>query len=130
MILNNDIFHAAIPNIKTLVESRTIGEGKSIVLTCESTGYPPATVKWNRINGALSDRVSISDNATSLTSDGFISRVSVNLTVANASREDTGEYRCFANNNIGNDSIYVMITVESKLSFAQTLKLMLIIYSF
>ena len=84
------------------------------MLTCKATGYPPATVQWNRIHRALSDRVSVSDNAISLTSDGFVSSVSVNLIITNASREDTGEYRCFANNSIGNDSSHVTITVESK----------------
>ena len=56
----------------------------------------------------------MSDNATDLTRDGFVSRVSVNLTIANASREDTGEYSCFANNNIGSNNSDVRITVESK----------------
>ena len=77
-------------------------------------GYPPPTVVWTGTNGALSDRVSVSDNATGLTRDGFVSRVSVNLTITNASREDTGEYRCFANNDIGSDNSNVRITVESK----------------
>ena len=56
----------------------------------------------------------MSEYSTDLTRDGFVSRVSVNLTITNASREDTGVYRCFANNNIGSDSSDVRITVESK----------------
>ena len=77
-------------------------------------GYPPPLIVWSRTDGTLSDRVSLSNNATNLTNDGYVSSIRVNLTITNVSREDTGEYRCFANNGIGNDSNSVRITVKSK----------------
>ena len=103
-------FNLAMPSIRLLVNNTTIGEGNTITITCEALGYPPPTVVWSRTNRTLSDRVSMSEYSD-LTRD---SRVSVNLTITNASREDTGEYRCFANNSIGSDSSNVRITVESK----------------
>ena len=70
---------------------------------------------WSRANEILSDRVSVSDSVSVPTGYGNITRVSVNLTITNASREDTGVYTCSANNNIGNDSSNVSITVQCKL---------------
>ena len=95
-----------------------MGEGSTFTVTCEAMGYPPPLIVWTRTNGILSDRVSLSNNITSLTKDGFVSSIRVNLTISNASREDTGEYQCFANNSIGSVySNYVRITVKSKLMF-------------
>ena len=95
-----------------------MGEGSTFTVTCEAMGYPPPLIVWTRTNGILSDRVSLSNNVTSLTKDGFVSSIRVNLTITNASRKDTGEYQCFANNSIGSVySNYVRITVKSKLMF-------------
>ena len=92
----------------------TKGEGENLTVTCEAMGYPPPIIVWTRTNGALSDRVLVSGNVTTLTDDGIVSKVSVTLSIANASREDKGEYRCFANNSVGSDIITVNITIESK----------------
>ena len=92
-----------------------IREGNTTTITCEAFGYPPPTVVWNRINGILSDRVSVSDSVSVRTGYGNVTRVSVNLTITNASREDTGVYTCSANNSIGSDSSNVSITVQCKL---------------
>ena len=56
----------------------------------------------------------MSDSISVPTGYGNETRVSVNLTVANAYRDDTGVYTCGANNSIGNDSMNVSITVQCK----------------
>ena len=81
-------------------------------IVCEAFGYPPPTVIWNRINGILSDRVSVSDSVSVPTGYGNVTRVSVNLTITNASREDTGVYTCSANNSVGSDSKNVEMIVQ------------------
>ena len=91
-----------------------IQEGNTTTITCEASGYPPPTVIWNRINGILSDRVSVSDSVSVPTGYGNVTRVSVNLTITNGSREDTGVYTCSTNNSIGSDSSNVSITVQCK----------------
>ena len=78
-------------------------------------GYPPPAVVWNRTNGILSDGVSVSDSISVLTGYGNVTRVSVNLTITNASREDTGVYICLANNSIESDIKNVSITVQCKI---------------
>ena len=99
----------------THFENRIITEGSTTTILCEAIGYPPPTVVWNRINGILSDRVSVSDSVNVPTGYGNVTRVSVNLTINTASRKDTGEYICSANNSIGSDSSNVSITVQCKL---------------
>ena len=97
------------PFNKTIVR-----EGNTTTITCEAFGYPPPTVVWNRINGILSDRVSLSDSVSVPTGNGNVTRVSVNLTITNASREDTGVYTCSANNSIGSDYNNANITIQCK----------------
>ena len=92
-----------------------VREGDTTIITCEAFGYPPPTVVWNRINGILSDRVSVSDSVSVPTGYGNVTRVSVNLTITNASREDTGVYSCSANNNIESDIKDVSFTVQCKI---------------
>ena len=95
----------------------TVREENTTTITCETFGYPPPTVVWNRINGIISDRVSVSDGVSVPTGYGNVTRVNVNLTITNASREDTGVYTCSTNNSIGSDSSNISITVQCKFIF-------------
>ena len=89
-----------------------VREGNTTTITCEALGYPPPTLVWSRTNGTLSDRVSVSDSVSIPTGYGNVTRVSVNLTITNASREDTGVYMCSANNIVGSDSENINIIVQ------------------
>ena len=95
----------------------TLREGDTATITCTALGYPPPTVVWNRIDGNLSDRVSVSDSVSVPTGNGNVTRVSLNLTITNAYREDTGVYTCSANNSISSDKSSVSITIQSKILF-------------
>ena len=57
----------------------------------------------------------MSDSVSVPTGYGNVTRVSVNLTITNAYREDTGVYTCSANNSIGSDDRNVSITIQCKL---------------
>ena len=92
-----------------------VRERNTTTVTCEAVGYPPSTIVLSRTNGTLSDRVSVSESISVPTGYGNVTRVSVNLTITNASREDTGVYMCSANNSIGSDSKSINITVQCKL---------------
>ena len=92
-----------------------IREGNTTTIICEAFGYPPPTIVWNKINGILSNRVSVSNSVSAPTGYGNVTRVSVNLTITNASREDTGVYTCSANNSIGSDNKIISITIQCKI---------------
>ena len=86
------------------LNSTIVREGNTTTITCEALGYPSPTIVWSRTNGTLSNRVSVSDSVSVPTGYGNVTRVSVNLTITNASREDTGVYMCSANNSVGSDN--------------------------
>ena len=92
-----------------------IREENTTTITCEALGYPPPAIIWSRTNRTLSDRISVSDSVNVPTGYGNVARVSVNLTITNASREDTGVYMCSANNSVGSDTKSINITVQCKL---------------
>ena len=98
-------FYPALPIINTPMDNSIIvvAEGTNVSVACEATGYPTPTVIWSKTNGALSDRVLISDNSSRNGS------VLVPLTIINASEEDTGVYICTAKNSIGTDRRNVKI---------------------
>ena len=54
----------------------------------------------------------MNDSVNVPTGYGNVTRVSVNLTITDAYREDTGVYTCLANNSIGSDSKNAEITVQ------------------
>ena len=92
-----------------------ITEGDTTTITCEAIGYPPPTTEWSRTNGTLSDRVSVSDSVSAPTGNGNVTSVSVNLTLINANREDTGLYECSASNSVGSDNRNISVTVQCEL---------------
>ena len=98
-----------------MVNETIILERNGATITCEALGYPPPTIVWSRLDGNLSDRVLVSDSVSVPTGYGNVTRVSVNLTITNASREDTGEYMCSAINSVGYDNRSVNITIQCKL---------------
>ena len=100
--------------IVSQINDEVLIERNTTTITCEAIGYPPPTVQWDRIDGTLSDRVSVSDSVSVPTGYGNVTRVSVNLTITNASREDTGVYMCSANNSVGDNIINLTITVLCK----------------
>ena len=95
-------------------DDAVVREGSTTTITCETFGYPPPTIVWSRLDGNLSDRVSVSDSVSVPTGYGNETRVSVNLTITNAFREDTGEYMCSANNSINIKERNVSVTVQCK----------------
>ena len=56
----------------------------------------------------------MSDSVSVPTEYGNVTRVSVNLTITNTSREDTGVYMCSANNNVGSDTKVINIAIQCK----------------
>lgn len=73
-------------------------------------GNPLPTVTWSRTNGVL-----VGDSVADFIENQNASKVSRNLTIINASRDDTGVYTCSANNSVGSVSSNGSITVQCKL---------------
>ena len=63
----------------------------------------------------------MSNSVSVPTGYGNVTRVSVNLTITNAYREDTGVYTCSANNIIGSDNSNASITIQCKFTLLSAL---------
>ena len=109
--LHNPIIYVGIAAISSFIGT-IVRERNTTAITCEAFGYPPPTIVWSRLDGNLSDRVLVRDSVSVPAGYGNVTRVSVNLTITNVSREDTGVYMCSANNSIGNDSKIINITIQ------------------
>ena len=72
-------------------------EGNNITFRCVGVGYPPPLIQWRKLNGSLSDRVSIINMSMS-TNEGNVTYVTVDLIFIGAYREDTGVYECSVSN--------------------------------
>ena len=72
----------------------------------------------------------MSDSVSVFTGYGNVTRVSVNLTITNASREDTGVYMCSANNSVGSDNKSISITVQCEFTVITNYKVIILIYLF
>ena len=74
-------------------------EGENVVLRCIGVGHPPPLVQWRKLNGSLSDRVSITNMSMS-TNEGNVTRVTIELIITGVLREDTEVYECLVSNHL------------------------------
>ena len=86
-------------------------EGNNVTLRCVGVGYPPPLVEWRKLNGSLSDRVSIT-NIAMLTNEGNVTNVTVDLMFTGTYREDTGVYECSVSNLLNTVAKIVSLTVQ------------------
>ena len=75
--------------------TNNVAEEENITLRCVGVGHPSPLVQWRKLDGSLSDRVSITHMSMS-TNEGNVTRVTVDLILTSLSREDTGYYECLA----------------------------------
>ena len=90
-------------------------EEHNITLECIGAGYPPPLVQWRKLNGSLSDRISITNMSMS-TNDGNVTNVTVDLIFTGAYREDTGVYECSVSNLLNYVTRSISLTVQCKLN--------------
>ena len=108
-IINNIIDAAEIfePSDRTAF----IVEENNISLECVGAGYPSPLVQWRKLNGSLSDRVSIANMSMS-TNEGNMTNVTVDLIFTGTYREDTGVYECSVSNLLNNVTRCISLTVQ------------------
>ena len=80
------------------------------MLVCNATGYPVPSIEW-RLNGT-SYIIRDSSITTITLTEGLRSNTS-NITVTNATTNDTGMYECVATNVVNTDTQDAIVTVQS-----------------
>ena len=86
-------------------------EGNDGTLRCVGVGYPPPLVEWRKLNGSLSDRVSIA-SMSMLTNEGNVTNVTVDLIFTGTYREDSGVYECSVSNLLNTVTRIISLTVR------------------
>ena len=107
------VFHVGAAEILDPLEEETerTEEGNNVTLTCTGVGHPPPLVQWRKLNGSLSDRVSITNMSMS-TNEGNLTRVTVDLLLNRVHREDTGVYVCLAINILNTATRSINLIVQ------------------
>lgn len=82
------------PEITAHPMGDTKREGENMILSCNADGNPVPTISWTR-NGYPVD--TSNDARISMSADKR------QLNILNVTRTDSGEYRCVANNSLGNN---------------------------
>ena len=77
------------PEITAQPQSMTLTERENVTLSCNATGNPAPSISWTK-DGSAGNSLRIS-----------LSLDNKQLTITNVSRDDSGDYRCVANNSIG-----------------------------
>ena len=103
------------PEITVHPKAATEPEGENVTLFCNADGNPPPTISWTRngspVNTTINSRISFSEHKK-------------NLTITDVNRTDSGEYRCVASNELGNDSSNnVTLDVQCKYSISAFLEM-------
>ena len=80
----------------------TVNESSTAALFCSVSGNPAAQIFWTRVDGSLPS------NRTKVTSDGLMQIKDVQL-------EDSGKYKCVAQNILGKDEKTASLIVQSML---------------
>ena len=86
-------------------------EGLNITLTCIGAGHPPPHVVWRKTDGTISTRTTIS-NSSMFTNKGNVTRVTVELIITGAYRDDSGSYECSVSNLLNTVDSSVNLTVQ------------------
>ena len=86
-------------------------EGNNATFRCAGEGYPLPLVQWRKINGSLSDRVSVTIMSV-LTGEGNVTRLTSDLGFTEAYREDTGVYECLVSNLLNSVTRSIDLTIQ------------------
>ena len=97
-----------------LQEEYTVNELTAVIFQCSATGIPLPMLYW--FNGSmLLDETNPRVSLGLLEEQNFsLPLVTQNLTIGNTSAQDSGMYSCFAQNEVGNDTVDFELVVRSK----------------
>ena len=94
-------------------QTTTVDAGNTITLVCVANGDPTPSVSWNRRGTALNNdsRVTIYEELMTEIGMTFVQSM---LTLCSAEEADAGQYSCFADNTLGNDTALFGLTVNAQ----------------
>lgn len=92
----------------------------TITFVCAAYGNPVPSIIWNRGNSELANDSQITIYDELVMVNGVVFSQSI-LVLCSADESDTGNYSCFAENIIGNDSAKFMLSLSAQGEFPKIL---------
>ena len=105
------VYTGAAEILEPLEETKIIREGENITLRCIGVGHPPPLVHWTNLDESISNRASVTNMLMS-TTEGNVTRVTVDLIFTGTYRDDTGVYECLVSNVLNDVTGNVSLTVQ------------------
>ena len=96
------------PNQTTAVDA-----GNTITFACVAYGDPNPSISWNRGDTLLSNGTRVTIYEELVTENGVTFVQSI-LELCSAEEADAGQYSCFADNTLGNDTESFELTVNAR----------------
>ena len=112
------VFNADKPEIKSFCPAGTkncpaekvVTESDSVILTCQVSAYPEADVSWFYLGSDPANPGTPLDIRADRMFDFHDGRLLIN----NLKRNDTGFYKCYASNSLGQDDVVMHLLVKGK----------------
>ena len=92
-------------------QTNVVDAGNTITFVCVAYGDPNPTISWNRGDTVLSNDSQITTFEELVTETGLTFVRSI-LVLCSAEEADAGQYNCFADNTLGNDTVFFVLTVN------------------
>ena len=88
-----------------------VTETDSVILTCRVSAYPEAEVNWFYLGSGPANRATPLNTRADRIFDFHDGRLLIN----NLKRKDTGFYKCYASNSLGQDEAVMHLRVKGKI---------------
>jgi len=92
------------------LQATSVDAGSSLILACVAYGDPVPTISWNKGSSELtnSSTVTIYQDVLNISGMTFVKS---KLEICNVDGGDAGQYSCFAETSVSNDTAYFELSV-------------------
>ena len=94
-------------------KTSAMNAGSTVTFVCVASGDPNPSISWNRGDTVLNNDSRVTIYEDLVTENGVMLVRSI-LELCSAEEADAGQYSCFAENILGNDTASFVLTVNTQ----------------
>ena len=109
-------FHSLSDSARIVIhpnQTIAVDAGNTITFVCVARGDPDPSISWSRGDTVISNVSQVTIYEELVTENGVTFVQSI-LELCNPEEADAGQYSCFADNTIGNDTASFVLTVNAQ----------------